>query len=186
MKKLFFLFTMMLAGIVACSACTKKNQVAPQDPVVECDGGSCPMAPLPGDVIAEDNWRFILPSDGWAKKASPDPDIKIVLINPNDKRMVLFLKSAGATDKYATTALRAMMSTGLIVSQTTPVMINGLQFLEAQVNRPGTPNITAWMWLASKNGFGYGFMCGGSSATVGDIQDHHDFCKGIASTIQIK
>lgn len=190
MKKLFILATMLMMCIIACSACSKKS--LPQEPVSECDGGSCPLTNPNITVVSEENWTFSLNGSGWVKKDSPSESIKEVLENQSKDTKVLFVKDFAKDNAkndfvvYVLGSLRALVSAGLQVKQAVPITINGLPFLQARLVRPGT-NIVIWAWLTLKDTYGYGLLCGGEveSATDGGLDLSVKTCFEIINTLHI-
>lgn len=185
MKKI--LPIMLMAVTVACSASTKKIQATNDlDAGVSCVESSCPM-PGPDaakitDLVAEDNWQFILPGPGWKPVAGTDDTIKVAFENDQlDTKLVLVKEPTTQTkQEYIVNILRSIHSNGTSLKNTVVVNINGNEFINTTVF---DDTHTGWFWFTLKDGNGYVFAC---AVDKGLTEADDTTCTSIANTLKIQ
>jgi hypothetical protein len=180
----------LLLGLLCLIGCHKTAV-----PSTSCEGGSCSLpyvAPMPEarDTLVQENWLFSVPSGGWTQDstlipdAAPSPEVKLVLINDTKNCIVLFVKEKTDNNfsEYVLGNVQTFGKKGNIVSYAKQVVINNNKFVEVEIDRAPA---TLWVWLTVKDGFGYGFSCGGNNINDAGTE-LQDLCHGISETLEIK
>lgn len=172
MKKILAIL-LLSCGLVSCNSCSKNNTgTAPTASVV------VPPAPT-SQVVASDNFKFVLPAD-WTQKDNPmETNIKAMYINNEKEALVMLAKQPflGSQDEFVLLAIRDLRDNGVVVGTSNPVTINGQDFITIETVRD---NVNAYMWLSVKDGYSYQFSCG---ARLTDLQE---LCTSFASTLELK
>jgi hypothetical protein len=184
MKKMMFLATLLIAGVLSCATGSKKPQEQTKN--VPCTDASCSIhldagAPT-SDVIAEENWQFTLTGDGWASVASPDDTVKVVFVNQALSSVVFFAKdpTQQTSAEYIINALRSFKAAGTTIQSADQVSINNNKFI--LVTAQGTDR-QIWSWITVKNNFGYILTCAAEDDAEAANQQR---CQDIANTLQIQ
>lgn len=188
------LFALVASGIVLCTCATHETKTNPDASVQENCDGSCPLATAGAAVqvpkvevqtLAQENWSFVLPGSGWTDKDVPVPEIKVAKLNDAMKMAVLFVKEdiGDATyQQYVVSTIRAFIEGGARINSIKQVKLSERKAILVQFDKEGE---VIWAWITVADGFGYGLTCGGDiDVDAGSAQ--HDFCQGVADSLQIK
>jgi hypothetical protein len=181
----------LLLGMICLMGCHKSVASS-----TTCEDGSCSVPhvalPIPEarDTLVQENWLFSVPSGGWTQDnnlipdAAPSPEIKLVLINDSKNCIVLFVKEKTNNNfsEYILGNVQTFGQKGNTVNYVKQVIINDNKFVEVQIDRASA---TLWVWLTAKDGFGYGFSCGGNNVTDAGTE-LQDLCHNISETLEIK
>jgi hypothetical protein len=193
MRRFVTLLLVFTALVVLVSPCVQSK---PTTELHDCDAGSCALpeaavagesaagAPQAREVFGEENWQFSTPFSGWERTKSNSPDIKLVLANAKEECLVIILKeeTGDSFGQYIIGSIRAFVVSGYRVSAIKQVKLNNIPFVEVQIN---SSDATVWAWITVKDGFGYGFSCGGDiNPDAGTTL--HDLCQNIANTFEVK
>ena len=196
MRRFVTLLLVFAALAVLCSPCVQSKPAPTAPELHDCDAGSCSLrdaavagettagTPETKEVFGEENWQFTVNGPGWERTKSNSPDIKLVIANEKQECLVLILKEQtnDSFGQYIIGSIRAFVISGYRVSAIKQVKLNNIPFVEVQIN--GT-DATVWAWIAVKDGFGYGFSCGGDiNPDAGSAL--HDLCQSIANTFEVK
>ena len=184
MNKLFTILC-FTALLVACVwACLPANNPAP--PHADCTSDSCalPVALAARTGLNYENVQLSLPGDGWAMAQIPVEEVRLAIKNDSQNCSALLIKEGTTVSygQYVIAVVRSFVAEGDQVSSAKQVVVNGNKFVLIQANRD---HLTVWTWVTVKDGFGYGFSCGGEvMADAGSSL--HDLCQDVANTLEIK
>lgn len=193
MRKLLFLSAMLMAGVMACSSCTKKTQTGSSTPPVDtaatCNEAGCPIkipeagAVVINDVIQEDNWQFTLSGSGWRVAKSPDDTIRAIFSNVENGTVIFFAKdpTKQTSSEYIINALRSFKAAGTTIQSAKQMPINGTNFIKVTAQGESRK---IWTWITVQKNFGYIFTCANDNVDTGDNDEQR--CQDIANSIQIK
>lgn len=181
MRKILPFLTIVLALITCGVACHKHTKNVPS-----CDGGPCalPEAAPVRDVLAQDNWKFSVSGEGWISMKPPIPQIRLASRNPAKNCMLLLIKepTSQTFQEYVIENVRNLAAAGNEVRSIKQVVINGNKFVDVQLTDNRS---TIWLWITVKDGYGYGFSCGGPNVSDAGTPSS-DFCQDVANTLEIK
>ena len=168
-----------LALLVGCAnASPPKETILPPPNQVQ----TLPKA-NPNDVVG-DNWKLLLSGTGWQKQQPANDGIKAVYSNDEKECLVMFIKNK--TDlslmDYVISMVGTLKNFGIDSPEITDIRLNDLNAILITTRLSGK---TMYIWAITKNGFGYGFSCGGASDPT-LIKQELDFCSDMARTIEIK
>jgi len=155
MKKLF-LALVFIACLIPFTSYAKNSPV---------------VVPQSSWIISGDTWAFTVPSADWVNINPPNPKIKAALVNPEKHNMVLFIKEefVGTNSQYVLASMQSLKSAGAQFKSVKQVSLNGVNFTLVEALKE---NMRVWFWFNAKDGFGYGFSCGGVDVEAW----HHDLC----------
>jgi len=161
---------------------------APQEPAdhSECNDDSCPMPqvinvdPIVFTEVSQDNWRFDLTDEGWESRESDNPNIKIIKVN-DSKQCKLFLLKDQTTDtfsQYVVDTIRGFTENLIRADSIRFFQINGNSYIGVLFL---DDEEAIWVWMTTKDGFGYTFVCGCDSNAVGS-----EVCPAVAESLVIR
>jgi hypothetical protein len=177
MKKLI-----LALSVIFCLSCSHKQHAANN-----CVDGSCPMRQVDTelkDVIAQDNWQFALPGEGWKSIGSESPTIKALFNNEQKEMTVLFNKEETELSfaDYVVQGLRTPPELGIKVESLSTTTIANTRAVVVTIRH--TDKIV-WLWLLKKGNYAYGFSCGVTDNPDASTQQFQ-LCESIANSVQIK
>lgn len=181
------LFAMVLTGLLVSTCATHETKTPPD---ASSDGNCDTACPLPApkvevQTLSQENWSFQLPGSGWEDKDVPVPEIKVAKLNDTLKLAVIFVKEqiGDATyQQYVVATIKAFMDAGGRINSIKQVQMAGRKTILVQFDRDGE---VIWAWITTSDGYGYGLTCGGE-IDVDAGAARHDFCQGVADSVQIK
>ncbi len=166
------IFLLPIVGIISCTSC---NTSKSDPPIIHIEGSS-------KVTVAKDNWSFVLPSKDWeAQQQDAGLVADVLLINSQLHNIIIFLKEkfSGSLEEYSLLSIRGLAQAGGTFVKATELEINGNQFLKIESVKGSARGL---IYLSVKNGFGYGFSCGGL-----DLEGSQErICSEVSSTLQIK
>lgn len=193
-KKLIFSTLFVWVGIICFASCASKvNSPVPE---VTCnDGSTCPIPTVriepqprlrmipPPVTISDDNWEFVLPSEGWLPVVQAPASISRALVNKDKQNLIVFVKEPfkGNMMEYSIISLRDIKDAGAQLIAFKNVEINKQKFFMLEtISASGHSKI--WMWLTFDKGFGYMFSCGGPLA---DAERQTSLCEEIINSFKL-
>lgn len=189
-RKHIAVLLLVAAVLVLILAPNRQDNPAVDGEKAACSDASCPLPvtltvdPVVITEVGQENWQFDLPGEGWEADEPPAPDIKAIERNSAQECMVFMVKepTEDSFGAYVITTIRSFTSDKGRVSAIKQVVINDNDFVAIQIVDGGE---VVWLWLAVKNGFGYGLACGCDiNVDAGSAQ--HDLCAEIAESLEIK
>lgn len=187
MKRLFFVITLLAAGLISCTSCTKTN-VTP----APCEGGVCTAPttsvivppvpttpPVTDQLVTGDSYEVTVPA-GWAQRELPEGThgVDWVYVSPDKNSLVAMLNEPfpGTSDEYVLEAIRGLKGAGATLTSSTQVELNDNKFVLIDSERDG---IRMWLWVTARNGFGLALSCGGTTA-------NEAVCLKVSSSLKLK
>ena len=178
-----------LAGFVLLCGCvnaTPFNETilpAPNEMVVPTIISNTRPKLNPNNIVG-DNWQLTLSGSGWQKEQPTNDGIKAAYSNSGKECSVMFIKNE--TDlslmDYVISLVVTLKNFGIDAPEITDIKINDLNAILITARLSGK---TMYIWAITKNGFGYGFSCGGAiDSTL--VNRELKFCSDMASSIEIK
>ena len=172
---------LVIACIISC------NQRITTPITKHCDANVCTFPQSQTEVktpVSQDNWKFSLIGDGWETIELPSLGIKNVNKNELKNCSLMFIKepTTDTYSEYVIASIRTFSAQYSHINEVDQVIINDNNFVKVAINNDST---IVWTWISMKNGFGYGFICGGD-VDIDAGNSVHDLCQEIAKTIEIK
>ncbi len=168
---------LLSCGLVSCQSCSKKDS---HTGTVPTTSNSVVVPPPPTSQVVKDvNFKFVAPAD-WTQQTNPlDTNIKVMFTNTEKEGLFIMatLPFLDSYNEYILTSIRELKDNGIEVLQSTPVIINGEDFIVIDTAKD---TIRASIWLSLKNGIAYQFTCGSRS------DDLKGLCTTIANSIELK
>lgn len=177
MKK-FLKICLILVAFVSCKTNAPQPTVNTDAGIETSSVGDSPQAQLFSDI----NWELTIPF-GWdaITSVSPPPEVKVAVSNLLYNNIIVFEqeKFSGSYEEYVVFALRGVTDTGARLISTTTVTLNGDTVFLLNSEKNG---VTAWMWVTTKNGYGYALSCAGK--TIDNW--NHGICFNVFNSLKLK
>ena len=152
-----------------------------------CDDERCALLASPEvrDILAQENWQFSVPGEGWVAMDPPAPETKVVTRNESKNCLIIFLKEGGQAKyaDYVVGSIRGFVENGSTIVEIDQVEIHGNKYGKVHLVKA---SLNIWAWLTTKDGFGYGFTCGGEVDPTTKDNSLADLCQNVANTVEIK
>lgn len=134
-------------------------------------------------TVSGDTWEITLQPE-WSRIRASTPEVMVEAVSNEHKVVLFFLKEkfSGTQDKYVIFALGGLRDSGATLMSAKSVVVNGIGFVLVEAARGKTKT---WNWITTKNGFGYGFSCGGSEI-LAVLDEQFAACHEAASSLKLK
>lgn len=160
-------------GVIILANCDK-----PSPPDV--DAALLPVETHVQDV-SQDNWHLSVPVVNWIPQSVGDGDVKLFLVDSKSIVMLVKQETNDELPDFAASVLRDFSVGGATIFSIYQITLNDQEFVQAEVAKRSA---AMWVWMTTKNGYGYGLVCGGSiDPDAGTTM--RDMCQNIANTLHI-